>query len=196
MFLTLWSVRVLKQHQALSRAALRSQHSRPCSLCQLKSYQKPQGNIRRQILPVKGTEKGSSKAWCAFSQQTLTARVSGEGSGLWGPGARSAAGAARPSWGERLHRGTPALQGERPRAAASSHPTWTQILAFPAALPTSAIYAAGTVPISKAKTSRGYNFVPLFMVVLANLEPTGLGLWETIYPDSLVGMCWINPALS
>lgn len=101
-FLTHWSVHVLKQHQPVSRAALRSQHS---SHCQLKSHQKAQGNIRRWILPVKDTEKGSSKAWwCTQSADTHSQCVWG---GLWAGGAgqteRGGSGGAGWAGQERLH---------------------------------------------------------------------------------------------
>lgn len=136
MLLTHWSVHVLKQHQPASRAALRSEHSRPC---QLKSHQKPQGIIRRRILPVKATEKGSSKAWWCTQSADTHSSVSGEGSGLGQPGRRSGPGAAAPA---ELGRKGPteghvSCHSDQPRAggALSCHLTWPHLPILPCQLP-------------------------------------------------------------
>lgn len=169
---------------APSWAALRSQHSVPCSLCQPKPHHKPhqklQGNIRRQnirrrILPVKEQKMGFQRPGGVFSQQPLTASVSGEGSGLAEPHRPSLVGAAAPA--EPCRKGS--TRGDQPGLvrAVSWHLTWhliwhliwhftwphIQILALPAALLTSAIYSTGTAPIHMTKNGRRYHFVPLSM---------------------------------
>lgn len=99
--------------------------------------------------------------------------------GLWAGRARQSerggsgpAGAAAPA----ELRGKGSTEGHQCCQVSDPGPTRTQILALPAALLTSTVYAEGTVSISKAKTLRRYHFVPLSMVELANLQHTGLGL--------------------
>lgn len=93
---------------------LPSDHSTPshlfetCSLCQLKSHQKPQGNTMWRTLPMKDTQNGSSKAqWCVQSADTHSQCVWG---GSWAGRAQQtergrSSGAGRAAW-ERLHGGT------------------------------------------------------------------------------------------
>lgn len=167
MFLTHWSVHELKQHQPVSRAALRSQHSVPCSLCQPKPHQKPQGNIRRRnirrwILPMKDTENGFSEAWwCVQSAATRCQCV-------WG-GQSPADGA----WWEQWRRLSCA--GKAPQGV-TNQGWWEQ----------SAGISAG---ISPGPTSKFWSCQLPFSQVLSTLQELSPSTWQKIEGGTILSPC-------